>query len=98
MLAGKGAMTSRMWDELNKLDRNRFVSTNRLSFSPSWDDEQIQWWRENIFEPHGLYPDDLGEMLSASIDGPKVITLLEMKPKADSFVIRVKGFPGEIGE
>ena len=87
-----------MWDELNKFDRSRFAGTNALLFSPPWGQDQIDWWREHMFEPHGIYPDDLGEMLSASVDGPKVITLLDLSPKTDLFVIRVNGSPGEVGE
>ena len=86
------------WNELNKFDRDRFAGSNALIFSPPWSTEQIDWWRENIFKPHGLYPEDLGEKLSASATGPKTITLSEMNPKTNSFVIRVKGLPSETGE
>jgi hypothetical protein len=55
-----------MWDELNKFDRGRFAGSNTLVFLPPWTSEQIDWWQENIFKPHGYYPDDLGEALSAS--------------------------------
>lgn len=87
-----------MWDELNKFDHGRFATSNRLIFAPPWGDEQIQWWRVNMYAPHGIYPDDLGEMLSASIDEPKVVTLIDMNPKSNSFVIRVKGAHGDTGE
>ena len=60
-----------MWNELNKFDSSRFVGTNTLLFSPPWSQDQIDWWREHLFGPHGIYPDDLEEMLSASIDGRK---------------------------
>jgi GNAT superfamily N-acetyltransferase len=87
-----------MRDELNQFSRDRFVGSNSLIFSPPWSDEQIDWWQQNIFKPHGLYPDDLGEKLSASIQGDKTVTLLDMNPKTNSFVIRVKGLPEETGE
>jgi hypothetical protein len=87
-----------MWDELNKFDRGRFAGSNTLVFLPPWTSEQIDWWQENIFKPHGYYPDDLGEALSASAAGPKTITLMDMDPKANSFVIKVKGRADDMGE
>jgi hypothetical protein len=87
-----------MWDQLNKFDRGRFANTNLLSFSPPWGDDQVQWWHDHMFVPHGIYPDDLGEMLSASVEGTKVISLIDLNPKQSSFVIRVKGRPDETGE
>jgi hypothetical protein len=42
-----------MWDELNKFDRGRFAGSNTLVFLPPWTSEQIDWWQENIFKPHG---------------------------------------------
>jgi hypothetical protein len=87
-----------MWDELNKFDRGRFAGSNTLVFLPPWTSEQIDWWQENIFKPHGYYPDDLGEALSASASGAKTITLMDMDPKANSFVIKVKGRADDMGE
>ena len=87
-----------MWDQLNNFDRGRFADSNLLAFSPPWGDEQIQWWHDQMFATHGIYPDDLGEMLSASVEGPKVVTLLDLDPKQNSFVIRVKEAHGETGE
>jgi hypothetical protein len=46
--------------------------------------------------PHGYYPDELGEALSAIAADAKTITLLEMDPKASSFVIKVKGRAADI--
>ena len=87
-----------MWDELNKFDRGRFAGSNTLVFLPPWTSEQIDWWQENIFKPHGYYPDDLGEALSASAAGAKTIALMDMDPKANSFVIKVKGRADDMGE
>jgi hypothetical protein len=79
-------------------DRARFAGSNRLIFDPPWSATEIDWWRERMFEPHRLYPDELGELLSASVQGEKVVTLSEMNVHAASFVVRVKGFPNETGE
>jgi GNAT superfamily N-acetyltransferase len=92
-----------MWPQPNnfdrdRFDRGRFADTNLLSFSPAWGNDQIEWWLENMYVPYGLYPDDLGEMLSASVQVSKVVTLLDMEPRRGSFVIRVKEAPGETGE
>ena len=87
-----------MWNDLNKFDRNRFTDTNRLRFSPPLSAEQIDWWRENIYQPHGLYPDDLADLLSASATGGKTITLADLNPQVGSFTIHIKGLPNESGE
>jgi hypothetical protein len=51
-----------------------------------------------MFVPHRLYPDDLGELLSASVIGSKLVTLSDLDVHNDSFVIRISGRPNEIGE
>jgi hypothetical protein len=51
-----------------------------------------------MFKEHGLYPDDLGDLLSASVQGNKVVTLSDLDVKANSFVVHVKGLPNETGE
>jgi GNAT superfamily N-acetyltransferase len=87
-----------MWDALNRFDRSRFSGSNLLVFAPPLSSEGIDWWRDNIYAPHGLYPDDLGEILSASAVGGKTITIADLNPLAGSFVIRIDGFPGDSGE
>ena len=87
-----------MWDALNKFDRNRFSGSNLLSFDPPLSDVAIDWWRDNIYAQHGLYPDDLGELLSASAISDKAITIADLDPKVGSFVVRIKGFPSDSGE
>ena len=69
-----------MWDALNKFDRNRFSGSNLLSFDPPLSDVAIDWWRDNIYAQHGLYPDDLGELLSASAISDKAITIADLDP------------------
>jgi GNAT superfamily N-acetyltransferase len=61
-------------------------------------DAAIDWWRDHIYAQHGLYPDDLGELLSASATGGKVITIADLDPNVGSFVVRIKGFPSDSGE
>jgi GNAT superfamily N-acetyltransferase len=87
-----------MWDVLNNFDRNRFSGSNMLSFDPALSDAAVDWWRDHIYAQHGLYPDDLGELLSASATGGKVITIADLDPNVGSFVVRIKGFPSDSGE
>lgn len=87
-----------MWDALNRFDRNRFSGSNFLSFDPPLSDTAIDWWRDHIYAPHGLYPDELGEMLSASATGDKTITIADLDTRVWSFVVRIKGFPSDSGE
>lgn len=42
-----------------------------------------------MYVPHGIYPDDSGALLSASVKVPKAITLLAMDTRKNSFLIRV---------
>ena len=86
------------WDALNKIDRSRFESTNLMTFSPTWADIQVEWWAKKVFAVHGLYPDDLAELLSASAKEPKSFTLSDLDVARDSFVIKVEGRRGESGE
>ena len=60
-----------MWNALNKFDRGRFSGSNLLSFDPPLSDVAIDWWRDHIYAQHGLYPEDLGQLLSASATGDK---------------------------
>lgn len=87
-----------MCDPLDQFDRNRFKGSNSLIFTPPWSDAQIDWWRQRMFKEHGLYPGDLGELLSASVGGQKIVTLSELDVRSDSFILGVKGLPNETGE
>jgi hypothetical protein len=87
-----------MWDALNNFDRNRFSGSNLLTFDPPLSDDGIDWWRDQVYVPHGLYPDDLGQLLSASAVGGKTVTIADLNPRAGSFVVRIKGFPSDSGE
>ncbi|SPP92865.1 hypothetical protein [Bradyrhizobium vignae] len=87
-----------MWDVLNNFDRHRFSGSNRLSFDPPLSEVAIDWWRDHIYAPHGIYPDDLGDLLSASAVGDKTITISDLDPRIGSFVVRIKGFPSDSGE
>jgi hypothetical protein len=87
-----------MWHALNSFDRGRFSGSNLLSFDPPLSDVAIDWWRDHIYAQHGLYPDDLGELLSASATGGKAITITDLNPNVGSFVVRIKGFPSDSGE
>jgi hypothetical protein len=73
-----------MWDALNNFDRGRFSGSNLLSFDPPLSDVAIDWWRDHIYAQHGLYPDDLGELLSASATGEKTITIADLNLPSDS--------------
>lgn len=86
-----------MWD-LDGFDRSRFSGSNTLSFDPALSNAAIDWWRDHIYAQHGLYPDDLGQLLSASATGAKAITITDLNPSFGSFTIRVKGFPSDSGE
>lgn len=56
-----------MWDDTSKrFDSERFASTNLLRFEPDLSPEQINWWKVKMFEPYGLYPEDLGDCRLAS--------------------------------
>lgn len=79
-------------------DGARFVDSNRMSFRPSWTQAQVAWWRERMLRPYAMYPDDLGEALSRSMDGPKAFVIAELDVARDSFVVMVDGPIGRGGE
>jgi hypothetical protein len=85
-------------NQAEQFDPNRFSGSNWLTFTPPWSEAEVGWWRDHMFKPHGLYPDDLGELLSASIVGNKLVTLSDLDVRDDSFVIRVTGRANETGE
>ena len=80
------------------IDRGRFEDSNVTTFTPPWSNDQVEWWVEKMLRPHGIYPDDLGEMLSASAREPKHFLMTDVAPALDSFVIKVTGHPSESGE
>ena len=82
----------------HEIDRRRFADSNTTTFAPKWSAAEIEWWAEKMLRPHGLYPEDLGEMLSASACEPKHVLLTDLKPSLDSFVIKVTGHSSESGE
>lgn len=51
-----------------------------------------------MFTEHGLYPDDLGELLSASAQEPKSFEFSDLDQHNDSFVVKVKGQASLSGE
>lgn len=85
-------------DSERAIDHRRFVDSNTTTFAPEWSSIEVDWWIERMLQPHGIYPDDLGKMLSASAHEPKHVLLTEMKPAQDSFVIKVTGRQSESGE
>lgn len=58
----------------------------------------MAWWEKNMFVPYGLYPEELGEMLSASAQEPKSFAFADLDTLSDSFVIKVKGQASDTGE
>jgi hypothetical protein len=95
---GSGKKLGMAIPDPRKFSRSRFEPSNTLSFESPWDDLEIDWWEENLFQPHGIYPDDLGEMLSASAKEPKAFMLSNLDTRNNSFVIKVTGLPSESGE
>lgn len=85
------------WGDGGRFDRSRFVDTNAIRFSPSWGDAEQAWWNTHMFEPYGIYPDELGEMLSASAIGDKIVTLGKIDTYSNAFEIDVTGHIGDTG-
>lgn len=81
----------------SSLDPSRFIDTNAIRFSPPWGDADRAWWDTHMFEPYGIYPDELGEMLSASAVGNKTVTLGKIDTYANAFEIEVTGHIGDTG-
>ncbi len=85
------------WDDNSRFDRTRFVDSNSIQFSPPWGVDEQDWWNGHIFEPHGIYPEDLGEMLSASAVGQRSFVWARSTPTPDAFIIEVTGHIGDTG-
>ncbi len=79
-------------------DADRLKDDNKLRFDPRWSDQAKNWWREHIFEPYGLYPDEFADVLTKSVGGDRSTTYFEMSPETDSFVFKVVGSLGDLGE
>ncbi|MBO0905537.1 hypothetical protein [Jiella sonneratiae] len=86
------------WNPERDFDVDRFKGDNRLTFVPQWSDEAKDWWREHIFEPHGLYPDEFADVLTKSVHGDRSVTYFGISPESDSFVVKVVGSLGDPGE
>ena len=79
-----------MSDALNKFDLTRLRSSNTLQVERPWSDAEVDWWRDRMFNDHGFYPEDLGELLSASASEPKLVTISGIDLPKESFVIKGK--------
>jgi hypothetical protein len=72
-----------------------FESTDRLTFLTQIAEVDRDWWLSELYDPHGLTPEGVGDRLSAAWSGDKRMTVTELDGLRRSFEIRIEGAFGD---
>lgn len=78
---------------LGESDRYRtmFESTNRIKFVVEIGEEDKEWWLGSIYGPFKLTPEDVGDRLSASWAGDRLMEVTELDGHLKRFAVSVSG-------
>ena len=81
--------------EADRFRSQMFEETNRLRFESPITDESRKWWLETFFEPYDLTPEAMGDLITKSAPGEKLIAYHYIDAGQMAFSLRVDGdFPG----
>jgi hypothetical protein len=83
------------WDEKDRRRIEMFEPTNRLTFLTQIAEVDKDWWISEFYDQHGLTPENVGDLLSATWSGEKRMTVSELDGLKKSFEIRVEGNFGD---
>lgn len=68
-----------------------FEANNRLGFDHPVDEVARAWWLARFFEPHGLTPEGMGDLLTRSVTRDKTIRHDFIDGIGQAFRLRVQG-------
>ena len=83
------------FDEDDRRKMGMFDPSERLTFLTQIAEADRRWWISDLYEPHGLTPEGVGDRLSAAWPGEKRMTVSELDGLKRTFEIRVEGAFGE---
>ena len=68
-----------------------FEDGNRVRFERPVDSSGRQWWADAFYEPFGLTPEGMGDLLTRSVSNEKAMTYRYIDGESHSFALRVEG-------
>jgi GNAT superfamily N-acetyltransferase len=72
-----------------------FETGNRVRFEGQVDEKSRQWWIEKFYEPFGLTPEGMADLITKSAPGEKLALFHYIDATREAFSLRVDGdFPG----
>ncbi|QOG19234.1 hypothetical protein [Bradyrhizobium sp. SEMIA] len=72
-----------------------FEPGNRIKFERPVDEKSRQWWTEKFYEPFGLTPEGMADLITKSAPGEKLALYHYIDGQREAFSLRVDGdFPG----
>lgn len=71
--------------------RTMFESTNRIRFVVEIGEEDKEWWLSSIYGPFRLTPEEVGDRLSASWAGDKLMEVTELNGHLRRFAVSISG-------
>ena len=87
------------FDDTNaRLQAIMFADGNRIRFERPVDEKARAWWLEDIYDKRGLTPEDVGDLVTRSIQTEKSIIYRRIDGGAQEFALRVEGRLQDAGE
>ena len=71
--------------------RTMFESSNRLRFVVEISEDDKAWWLNSIYDPFRLTPEEVGDRLSASWAGDKLMEVTELNGRLRRFAVSISG-------
>jgi hypothetical protein len=68
-----------------------FESTNRMRFVVDIGEQDMEWWLGSIYVPFGLTPEEVGDRLSVSWAGDKLMEITELNGHLRRFAVSISG-------
>jgi len=84
--------------EKDRFKKLMFEDGNRVRFERAIDDDARNWWIERFYDPFGLTPEGMGDLLTKSVSNEKSITYRYIDGGGQAFAVRIQGRFQESGD
>lgn len=78
----------------DRFKRSFFEASNRITFPSDLSDLDRDWWLRDVYLPHRLTPEEVGDRLSASWAGDRRMEVIELDGRSKTFTINIVGERG----